>query len=140
MFDTYEQVTKEVTKNVNITENKAPTDQSIELLKEMQEKAFQSIISRYHVKTNIIEGVVTYIESSWRANMGLQCIYQFQLNGVDFQVEETIDRYDIALEEPKELVRKLYNVISSKIAEELTGKTLENGTFIRNVTQNQYSN
>lgn len=52
MFDTYVQRgrdTQYVTKEVNITENRAPTDDSVKLLREMEDKARDQIILQVHL-------------------------------------------------------------------------------------------
>ena len=51
-------------KKVTINEHKAPTDESIKLLKEMEEKAFQKITEAYYIESTTINGILFCIESS----------------------------------------------------------------------------
>lgn len=58
MFDTkhyHEQtnVTREVVKQVNVQEHRAPTDESVRILQEMQEKALESIICAQRCENNV---------------------------------------------------------------------------------------
>lgn len=56
MFDTINNPvrTEYVTKNVNVTEKKAPTDESVRLLMEMEEKVLQRFLGKMIVNDNSI--------------------------------------------------------------------------------------
>jgi len=49
------EVTREVTKNVSIVEKRAPTDESVRLLQEMQEKAKESILGHWVLEDNVFK-------------------------------------------------------------------------------------
>jgi hypothetical protein len=92
MFDTY-QVGKNTTTYVpyekTIIEKKAPTDDSIKLLNEFQEKATHNIIDSICIKNNIIEGIAIEVnESVW--DFSTSIFFKFILNGKNIQFK--IDR------------------------------------------------
>ena len=44
--------------NIKVTEQRAPTDESVRLLKEMKEKTEDTILKSVNVKTNLVNGMV----------------------------------------------------------------------------------
>lgn len=81
-----------------IKEVKAPTDESIRLLNEFQEKALDNLISKVEVKNNIVEGTVMAFEMA-RTTMVIQyevmIICKFKINGQEFVVEKGISREEL---------------------------------------------
>lgn len=79
-----------------IHEHKAPTDESIRLLEEMNEKVIQSLIAKVDVKDNLVEGKAWAIESRVTAmddNVGL--FFKFKINGREFVVERKVSREEL---------------------------------------------
>lgn len=81
-----------------IKEIKAPTDESIKLLNEFQEKALDNLISKIEVKNNIVEGTVCAFEMA-RTTAALQhevmIICKFKINGHEYVVEKGINRDEL---------------------------------------------
>lgn len=50
-----------VTKTV--TENRAPTDQSVQLLRELEEKAHDEVVQAYVSRSNVVEGAVVEVRN-----------------------------------------------------------------------------
>ncbi len=62
MLDSYNlrAVTERVTENVNVTEKRAPTDESVRLLREMESSAKKAIIDSTRVTDTPVEFVIHY--------------------------------------------------------------------------------
>ena len=77
-------------KEVNITEKKAPTDESVRLLNEMQDKAQRNIIATIKIEENFLKAVAIY----YRDEMVMDRItyhIRFKLNGKEYTIEDYID-------------------------------------------------
>lgn len=105
-------------REVNITERRAPTDESVELLNEFQEKALDNIIQSFKIEDNTLKAVVVFYQSSIGAGMmnGQLCHIKFNLNGKDYFVKDipVID-YDKAFG-----VQKFYHTLYKKFVEAIT--------------------
>lgn len=81
-----------------IKDVKAPTDESIRLLNEFQEKALDNLISKVEVKNNLVEGTVFAFEMA-RTSASLQheviIICKFKINGHEYVVEKGISRDEL---------------------------------------------
>jgi len=47
--------------NIKVTENRAPTDESIRLLKEMEKKVFDNFLGAFTVDTNLVSGNIYFV-------------------------------------------------------------------------------
>ena len=97
-----------------VTENRAPTDESVKLLREMERKAESEVVQAIPVKNNTLEGLVIQKQFS-PLTVELQTTVSFQLNG---------QRYDVAVEESARLdeegaLRLLARALAEKITMEL---------------------
>ena len=102
MFDTinHRPVIREAVpyeKNIVITENRAPTDESVKLLNEMQDKAISNVVHSVSVTDNSINAVVFYFireaatwSYEWRA--------RFTFNGKETTLSGIINRGDLLRE------------------------------------------
>ena len=52
-----------VSQTTSITEKRAPTDESIKLLKEMEAHAFDKLLGNFEVKNNVISGNVIFFKN-----------------------------------------------------------------------------
>lgn len=98
---------------VHMNEHRAPTDQSVALLREMEQAAKDNIVHTLKLEKNGFEAVVHFMVSSYDLNYVGKAI--FDLNGKRMVVEESISQY----QGPKALVQALMKKISEKIAEEV---------------------
>jgi len=81
-------------KTVTVTEHRAPTDHSVELLNEFTEKAKQNIIDTIHIKNNVIECVVVYYSDDLlkdRINFWLR----FKLNDKEYKLNGDIEKTEL---------------------------------------------
>ncbi len=91
MFDTYrigststEYVPYE--KSVKITETRAPTDESVKLLNEFQEKAKQNLVDQIKVEDNTLNGVVLFFRQDI-VHDKVEWFGKFSLNGKEHKVQ-----------------------------------------------------
>jgi hypothetical protein len=104
-----------------VTEKRAPTDESIKLLKEMEEKVLQKIVEAYHIESNIMNGVVfkTFKDP---LNVKEQFIVVFNVNGKEHIIKKYV--------EEKELLRggdAIMNIFADTIKDYLLGELLKEG-------------
>jgi hypothetical protein len=88
LLDHLHQHTHQTTVNRTITENRAPTDESVKLLREMERKAEEEIVKAIPIKNNLVEGVVIQKQFS-PVVPELKTIVLFKLNGEPFRI--TVD-------------------------------------------------
>ncbi len=73
-----------------IHEHKAPTDDSMKLLREMEEAARQSVLDVYQFEDNFISGIVVLMKA--RTGVDDRTIYiRFTLNGRLVEFQEKLD-------------------------------------------------
>lgn len=103
--------------NVTVNEHRAPTDESVKLLNEMQDKAKDNFIDSILVEDNFVNGVI-YIANDLRYNRQFEVIFKFNINGRDFVIKEIFKVNP--LEEGKyKLLSRFYKEFSKKIAQML---------------------
>ena len=107
-------VTERVTENVNVKEYRAPTDESLKLLKELDQTAKNNILFSITNKDNVINGTILAIATGFSSlphltdnpnvirtassMMDVEIHYRFTLNGKEYNGKDTIDYYDIGLQ------------------------------------------
>lgn len=105
-------------KNVEITEKRAPTDESIHLYKEMEEKAEQKVISKETFNDNVLNGVVVYIENSYAFSYdNVKAHIRFSINSKDYHIKIGVPRSTINRQDAAKL---LYTTILDELAREFT--------------------
>jgi hypothetical protein len=119
MFDTIRQVTEHVTKNVNITEHRAPTDESVRLLKELEEKAQQKIIDSIRVADTNFECVVHCLDDFKNSQYIL--FAKFSMNGHAMETNVKIDRYKFKEEEFR---YKAWEALRKAVADQISNLLL----------------
>jgi len=112
-----------------ITEKKAPTDESVRLLREMEDTAFKSVIKQFRVDNNVLNGLVTYIQPN-HSTADYICIYTFTLNGEKYDIKERLDYLDIQRKTKEDVIKDLYNAISKNIAEKLFNVSIEDNNLL----------
>jgi hypothetical protein len=116
-------VTESVTKNVNVTEKRAPTDESVRLLREMEAAAKAAIIGTIRVTDTPVECVIHSMYSQHGASRLFRVVYS--LNGakrtVDYERSDT-GRLDADREE---IIVGLRDALAKDIASVLVSATLD---------------
>jgi hypothetical protein len=90
-------------KTVTITEKRAPTDHSIELLNEFQEKAKQNIIDTIVIDNNVMKAVALFFTTDILMD-GRRYFLKFILNGKEYKASgefNIIDHPYIGTNDPK---------------------------------------
>lgn len=111
-------------KTVNVTENKAVTDDSIKLLKEMQDKAVESLLHSFVLETTGIEIVVNIHRDYLYSNYTI--VYKFNINGREFIEHEEIPCWQVELSDIKNICHvtdKVLEGVAFKIAGQLKKDT-----------------
>lgn len=123
MFDTYYQRrhTGSSRVNIKVDEKKAPTDESIRLLMEMEKKAFDNLIDRYYIDDNVLKGSVHVFRDIF--NQRYKIVSQFKLNGKEFRIENEIFEQHFTQEDARKL---LYE----NMAKEIFLKLIESAEMI----------
>jgi hypothetical protein len=96
--------------NVLVDEKKAPTDESIRMLMEMEKKAFENLIGRFDVNDNILKGSVFVFRDVF--TQSYKIVSRFNLNGKEFRIENQIFESQFAQEDARKL---LYENIAKEI-------------------------
>lgn len=119
-------VTREVTKQVNIKEFRAPTDESLRLLSEMEQKVKERFISSIEVVDNFLTTEVLFFEEPFNRRHEITFCVKFNINGHDYSGEGKMDRMEMMklqnLSGDSSVIRKeVRKMISSIIMEALDG-------------------
>ena len=114
-----------VRSTITIKEERAPTDDSIRLLQEMEAKAAKSIIDKIIVEDNIVNGAI-YIMEDHLANAKVIYI-KFKLNGEEYSIKEIVPRHEL-IDKSKavyKLLQKASNAILQKFVLKSNLKDME---------------
>lgn len=79
---------------ITINEFKAPTDQSIEFLNDINEKTKQNIFAVIPVEENNLNGVVVYL-TNYMIGYMVDYYIKFTLNGKEHIIHDTIARHKL---------------------------------------------
>jgi len=89
MFNTHvhRHVSERVIEHVSVTENRAPTDQSVKLLREMEAAARAEVLKTVRVSNTHIEAVLHHRQDP--LNCATQYAITYKVNGLRQQVDHT---------------------------------------------------
>jgi RNA 3'-terminal phosphate cyclase len=99
--------------SATVTENRAPTDESVRLLKEMEEKARDNIIESISVRDSQVECQILKERDFMSAGMRYTVVYS--INGKKSAVKFLADD----LEMPKSVAEKLTEMVCFDIAKKM---------------------
>lgn len=101
--------------DTTIKEFRAPTDESVRLLKEMEAEAQKKILGSVRIQNSAIDCVV----HSWRdcLHMDVKFIVQMKINGKAIEVEHKVS--DFAARD--DVAHGLMDVVGKRVAAELLG-------------------
>jgi len=117
MFDTYNTIPNTV--NVHKHEHRAPTDESIKIYKELEEKALKNLISTTQLEDNSFN-------ATWHVfhdfmNYENKAICRYKLNGVEYKFEVGVDRIHQGEALAKEMLKKIREKVADHLFISLTG-------------------
>lgn len=101
--------------SVTVTEHRAPTDESVKLLKEMQEKASAALIGAVHVNDTALDAVLQLEEDL--ASDAVLFRVVFSLNGTKMTVSGSMRSIDVTSAEVA--LDKIKSAIVGKLATEI---------------------
>jgi len=105
-------------KTVNITEKKAPTDESIKIYAELQRKALESISETIEVKNHIVEGkIIRFIDDMTSDNEKVLVV--FKINGQEFSEVHKIPRDHIMRNSREKLIENFIDVFKDYLMREV---------------------
>jgi hypothetical protein len=122
--------TQYITKEVNITEKRAPTDESVKLLNEMSDKAIKNIIQQVSTSNNTLQ-MFSMSYRDWRTGeLVISCKmtlnhkdYIFDVKVLDFEFKSEYDFIDSIY---NSVCKELTNIIIQPLLSELN-KTFNRG-------------
>ena len=86
--------TEHVPYEKTIIEQRAPTDESIKIFDDLQQRAVNRVVKSFDVKDNILNAVVVYFVHSFHVDK-LEFICKFSFNGVEHQFKGEINTYEL---------------------------------------------
>lgn len=100
-----------------IHEHRAPTDESVRLLNEMQSEAKVNIIKNIIVDDNVVNGSITIMQDYYSMGKKYVVYFKFNLNGRDYVIDkifeaDSLDKNDVVL-------RKFYEEFSKIVTAKL---------------------
>ena len=109
-----------------ITEKRAPTDESIRLLNEMQSKSLDNLISRISITNNIVNAEVLLFRIDGGDFMQVFC---FKINGQEYKIKKimnpSFDIYGkIILESQYDSISKFAKIVSEELVSLLFNKII----------------
>jgi hypothetical protein len=119
MFNTY--ITKEAPRypqTITKHEHRAPTDESVRLLKEMEMKAEEKMIEAVRLENNVFKAVYRVFDNP--RDMNYKCVVQYSLNNRDFTGEFTMNHREVY--PAKEIAFRVLEKIQDMMARHLTAE------------------
>lgn len=125
MFNRYI-INKNGPDTIIVKENRAPTDESIKLLDEMQQKAFEKVMFCVKVDNNQLHDIVWYIYPD-KYSYDYMAGFKFMLNGREISGKFKLpSKFDYRSEVPG----KIYNEVLKEISKQVCYKLFEESVEI----------
>lgn len=102
-----------------IHEHRAPTEKSIELLNDFEEKAKSRIIEQIHVKNSVIDAVAIYFINNFNDPYTRDYHLKFNINGKEYIIKSNV--HDVSI---FNLNETLHEAVAKSIAMELMKQLL----------------
>ena len=110
-------VPQRVESKVTINEHRAPTDESVRLLRELEDAARDRVIASFPLEGNEIKGRVFVERDAWAAEISALAL--IDVNGKRLRVEHRCPRDLLTSEDQTQLLRDLRDKVAEKIANEM---------------------
>lgn len=112
------------------TERRAPTDESVRLLMEMEQAAERRVIERGEIKDNVVNARWSALYD--RESPDIVNLYvRFTINGVD--VERKIPFCQSRFVKPQEKFQQIHAVVVEEVARTITSEILSNESLVRTI-------
>ncbi len=107
-------------KTVTINEIKAPTDESVRLINEFEDKARKNIIAKIHIDENYLKAIAIFYQEELPLNRVTYHI-KFTLNGREYNLQDHIDNFEWRQELSKTYIglgnEAIFKILHKKFAE-----------------------
>jgi len=113
------------TTNSTTVEKRAPTDESVKLLKEFEEKAESKFVDRIDVKTNLIEYTLLEYAECFDFS-GYKYMYYININGKQYKGDVLIGRNCEKGTIRTQLFKKVHESIVSKLVADIVVESFSN--------------
>lgn len=100
-----------------VTEKRAPTDESVKLLREMEQSARDSVTKALRLTNNTFDGVL-HVETDQMSDTIMMRV-TFDLNGKRIEVDHSKPRGLKGRDDKMKLLSELHEKISNKVASEI---------------------
>lgn len=90
--------------SINSTEKRAPTDESVRLLREMEEAAEKNVVARGTLENNLLEGQWTILSRPYEDKH--ECVLRMKING-----HEIVEKWVLPcpyFQNPREICRGIF--------------------------------
>jgi len=105
--------------HVDVHEHRAPTDDSVKLLREMEEKSRKQIVGAFVTnKDNDLQGAVVYM-APFSMSPDHDVYIRFKLNGQDYEFKEVVSDLEMHMSEVE-----AYRMLAEKISAAVTNKLM----------------
>lgn len=126
MFDTYEVGSRSVDVTVRHTEQRAPTDESVRLLKEFEDKARGKVVESLRLTNNTVEAVIHRHDDPMNMQTHF-CIF-YKVNGQQREVRCHVEDYK---SEIRDKLDAIWTAVAGDMARFLLGKVVTRETVGR---------
>lgn len=123
MFDTHIHKRGPQYVSVNTQEHRAPTDESVRLLAEMQKAALESIIARGHLQSNELNVDWVVHQDNWSRECTAIC--RFDLNGKEVRLKVPIKESDLRID-PTRVAHAVRDAVLKELATVIAYQLFEN--------------
>lgn len=114
-----------------VHEHRAPTDESVKILREMEEAARDQIVGAYVCNSNNLTGAVIYKQHAL-TDLRSEVFVRFQLNGKDYETKHDIMRGQLNKYMDKEkALQMLFEAMSKEISKQLMQQFINSGEFMK---------
>ena len=98
-------------------EHRAPTDESVRLLKEMEEKAAQKLIATVRLQDNTFNATCHVFHHP--CEMRVEFIVRFSLNGREYEIKSSEDQFELS-RLTETAAQKMHKAVIEKLAALIT--------------------
>ena len=103
-----------VSTHSTVTEQRAPTDESVKLLRDMEQKARDEVIKAMQIPSTTVSGVVHAMRDLMRGQMLAKALVK--INGKHLEADAAVDEWEV---KPHQLAGALRDALAKVIATEV---------------------
>ena len=124
MFDRHHYHRHETTHQTTITENRAPTDESVRILRDMEDRAEKKVLAAVRVENTPVDMVIHKRDDFLNSDREYACI--FKINGkqmrADYRARRETDRQTVAIGIRDAVAKEIANLICAQAMQEAFNK------------------